>query len=1202
MLFQIARFEFRHQLRQPIFWVAAAFFALMSFGSVASSNIQIGSTDNIHKNAAFVIGQTHLILGVIYLFVTAAFVANVIVRDDETGFGPIIRSTPLNKADYLYGRFLGGVAAAALAFLSVPLGLMAGALAPWVDKETLSPFVLAPYLYAYLVLAMPFLLLSAAAFFTLTTVTRSMMWTYVGVVGLLVLRAVFGIVVGKPGLEPIAAFWDPFGASAFSLATRYWTPSERNTLLPALAGPLLWNKLIWLAAAGAILAAAYPLFNFQAAERSGRSRKAARAAKALAGAPAVKAAPPTKPAAATARFDSRATWAQLLARTRLDAVQVFGSPAFFVLLGLGAALSVVNIWLATDVATYGGRIFPVTRVMIQAAGSAFNAFALVIAIYYAGELVWREREKRTQEIIDAAPVPDWIFIVPKVAAIALVLVATLLVSVLVAMTIQAVKGFASFEIGKYLLWYVLPNTIDFALFAALAIFIQALSPHKFIGWAVMAVYLISTIVLTNLGFEHNLYQYAGAPDVPLSDMNGQGHFWIGAYWFRLYWAAFAAVLLVLAYGLWRRGTETRFLPRLKRLPGRLGGGAGVILAVAVAVFAASGVWIFVNTNVWNDYRTKLDEERWTADYEKAFLKYETLPQPKIATVKLDIQLWPHQARALAQGVYRIENRETTPLTAVHVRFPRDLKVDALTIDGASLSTDDRRFNYRIYRLDRPMQPGESRTLTFAVTRAQRGFRNRGNQLEVVDNGTFIDSYELTPQIGMDRRDLLEDRTRRRKYGLPAELRMPKLGTAGADRVNFIRHDSDWVTADITVTTDADQTPMAPGYKTAETVKAGRRTARFVTESPILDLFSAQSARYAVATERYKGVDISVYSDPSHPWNVRRIEDGMEAGLDYFQANFSPYQFHQVRVLEFPAIRGAFAQSFANTIPWSEGIFFIADNRDPERIDMVTYVGAHELGHQWWAHQIVPADEQGATLLVETLAQYSAAMVMKHRYGPDMMRQFLKFELDRYLKERGGEVTEEEPIARVEGQAYIRYRKGSLVMYRLQDEIGEEAVNRALRRLLHDFAFKGPPYPTALNLIADLRAEAPADKQGLITDLFEKITLYDLKTTSASATRRPDGRWDLAVTVNARKLHADGQGRETAATMDETVDVGAFDVEPSKPGFTARKVIVVRKTPVHSGVQTLHMVVDRLPKFAGVDPYNTLIDRNSEDNVVAVTHP
>jgi ABC-2 type transport system permease protein len=58
--------------------------------------------------------------------------------------------------------------------------------------------------------------------------------------------------------------------------------------------------------------------------------------------------------------------------------------------------------------------------------------------------------------------------------------------------------------------------------------------------------------------------------------------------------------------------------------------------------------------------------------------------------------------------------------------------------------------------------------------------------------------------------------------------------------------------------------------------------------------------------------------------------------------------------------------------------------------------------------------------------------------------------------------------------------------------------------LHDFAFKGPPYPTSLDLVRDLRAEAPADEQQLITDLFEKITLYDVKASHAVAKRRSDG--------------------------------------------------------------------------------------------------
>jgi ABC-2 type transport system permease protein len=40
------------------------------------------------------------------------------------------------------------------------------------------------------------------------------------------------------------------------------------------------------------------------------------------------------------------------------------------------------------------------------------------------------------------------------------------------------------------------------------------------------------------------------------------------------------------------------------------------------------------------------------------------------------------------------------------------------------------------------------------------------------------------------------------------------------------------------------------------------------------------------------------------------------------------------------------------------LFFISDYEDPTKIDMVTYVGAHEIGHQWWAHQVIGADQQG----------------------------------------------------------------------------------------------------------------------------------------------------------------------------------------------------------------------------------------------------
>ena len=330
---------------------------------------------------------------------------------------------------------------------------------------------------------------------------------------------------------------------------------------------------------------------------------------------------------------------------------------------------------------------------------------------------------------------------------------------------------------------------------------------------------------------------------------------------------------------------------------------------------------------------------------------------------------------------------------------------------------------------------------------------------------------------------------------------------------------------------------------------------------------------------------------------------LKTGLDYFQANFSPYQFRQARILEFPAY-ASFAQAFANTMPYSEAIGFVTDNTKPDKIDYVTYVTAHELAHQWWAHQIIGADVQGATSLSETLAQYSALIVMEKTYGADGIRKFLKFELDRYLRSRSGELVEEQPLYRVENQDYIHYRKGSLVMYLLRDRIGEAKVNAALRRLLAQYAFKGAPYPRSTDLIAALRAEAGADPvaQQLITDLFEKITLYDLKTRTAAVKTRADGRYDVTLSIEAKKVYADGKGAETpvAIPAGEMFDIGVFDAEPGKPGFEHKNVLSFRAVPLKSGVQTLTITVDKPPKFAGVDPYNKQIDRNSDDNAIKVT--
>ena len=173
----VAAFELRYQLKSPVLWIAFLIFGLLPFFAVVSDSVRIGSGGNVWRNSPYAIAQTCMIMSVFAIFIMTAFVANVVVRDDETAFGPIINSTRVSKFDYLFGRFTGAFVAGCIAFLSVPIGMMIGSVWPTVDPETLGPFRITDFAYVYFALCVPTLFVTGAGFFALATATRSMLAT-----------------------------------------------------------------------------------------------------------------------------------------------------------------------------------------------------------------------------------------------------------------------------------------------------------------------------------------------------------------------------------------------------------------------------------------------------------------------------------------------------------------------------------------------------------------------------------------------------------------------------------------------------------------------------------------------------------------------------------------------------------------------------------------------------------------------------------------------------------------------------------------------------------------------------------------------------------------------------------------------------------------------------------------------------------------
>ena len=1193
MFAAIFRFELGYRLRQPMVYVFAALFFFMAFMAIATDSVMIGGAiGNVARNAPYVIIQMLTFLSGMGLVIVAILVASAVNRDRELGTYELFFATPLDKTPYLAGRFAASVMLAFATMFAAAAGILVSSLMPWQDPEHLVAFRWIPYVYALGVFVLPNLLIAGSIFFAVATLTRRAFFAYVAMIGFLCLWGVGQALTRDLDNQLIAALLDPLGLGSFQLTTRYWTVVERNTMLLPLSGHLLANRVIWIGLAMGVLLLTRHRFKMEVGERmASRRTRLLTAVEPITTAAATMTSP--IPAVRTT-FTRRTRFAQWRCQMLGEIGGVLHSVPFIVIMIFGLFNLMISL-----IARFEGTIsYPVTTLMLRSIDGAFDQFLLIVIVIYAGEMVWRERQTRMHELIDALPVPDWIPLTAKLTALAVICVMALTAAMLTTIGFQLAGGYQHVELPLYLKGLFVVSLCGWLQLCVLALFVQVLANQKYVGYLLMVLYFAAMEALPVMGFEHHLYVFGTTPKAPYSDMNGYGHFVAPLFWFNLYWSLFATGLMLLANLLFVRGTESRVRSRLRQAIERLARrNANALTAVSIGLVLV-GAWIFYNTNVLNEYRTSGDENRVLALYERRYKQYEGLPQPRVTGVQLAVDIHPDSRRADIHGDLHLVNKTSAPIDALHLLVSRDLTVNTIDLPAATTEVADREVGYHIYRLAVPLTPGAAMDVSFDVSLITRGFVNDGSNLRIVENGTFFSNSEYVPRIGYAREDELADPGDRKDEGLPPRARMAAVDDPQALRAVPLSHDADRLDFEATVSTSLDQIAIAPGYLQREWTEGDRRFFHYRMDAPIFSLYGFLSGRYEVRRDKWNDVDIAVYHHPTHTYNVDRMIDSVKKSLAYFTANFGPYQHRQVRIIEFPRYH-KFAQSLPNTIPFSESAHFIDDVRDEDNIDMVFYITAHEVAHQWWGHQVCGGAVQGWSMIIESMAQYSALMVMEKEFGRDRMKRFLAYELDRYLSGRAKERFDEMPIMLVENQPYIHYNKGSLVMYALRDYIGEETFNAALRRFVSAEAYQGPPYTNTVAFLDYVRQVVPEEMQYLIEDMFETITLYDNRTEDASFTRTEDGRYKVRLVCQSHKMRSDGRGVETAIEHRDWIEVGVFG-ENSAAGRSEETTLYLEKRHLPAGESEIEIVVDDKPVRAGIDPRNLLIDRVPDDNVRRVS--
>lgn len=1180
---EVFRYEFSYRLRSAPTWLYALFlFLIMFWGTIATAD----GGGSVNANAPSNVAQALVLFGGLFgLLVSAMVFGDASTRDSASGMDPLLFTTPLRKAEFLGGRFLAALTINALVALALPIGNIVALATPMMGSQPVGPFRIGAYVQPLLLFSLPNLVLVGAILFTTGILSRQVVPVFLAAIGVFIgylTAANYWAGVENPTLS---ALGDPLGINALMAMNRFRTPAEQNAQLIGFPTMLMLNRVLWLGAAAAVLGVLYRTFRF-AHPDGGEWRRDRVAAP---GATTERATAAKIPRIA-GTFGRRTRFWQTLAVARRTFGDVAGGRAFRVTLLGGAGCVLLMGWNATDTVFETG-MWPTTNLVADTVLSQRIAFIpWLIIVLFAGELVWKERDAGVSEISDAVPVPDGVAFLGRLFAL-IAIIATVQAALMAGgILMQALKGYYEFEPGLYIRVLFGFSFAEYVLLGALVMAVHVFVNHKYLGHIVALSVALFTKVVPLIGvedftlapfFQHHLVSYNSDPGWQYSYMNGFGPFVAPFVWFKLYWTAWAILLGIVAALFWVRGRESSFRRRLALARARFVGPAVRAAGMAAVLITALGGFIFYNTNILNEYHTR-DASGPAVAYEQRYSRYAKAPQPTIVAAVLRVEIYPDDPRADVHGTYLLINQTERPIDSVHVFLPPGARAQTFSLDRATtpVVVDDEA-GYRIVSLERALAPNDSVRLTFNITLGQRGFPNSGLETGIARNGTYFDRRRL-PFIGYQPAFELAINPMRTFFGLPAHA-----GMAGPNDVEARQHrdrilNEHRVHVDATIGTSGDQVAVTAGSLRRRWIENGRQYFRYEADQPLEFISAIHSGRYTVVDDQSNGVALQLLHHPSHATAAATMLRGMKAAVDYYTKNLGPYPFRQLRVVEIPPY-SVFGHADAEMIAFSENAFF-ARTKEGE-LDQLFYGAAHEVAHQW---QEPGAMVRGVGYLAESFANYCAVMVTEKTFGAEAARRAYNFHMDRYLSGRA-EQSREVPLVEVERQTYIMYRKGPVALYTMRNFLGEEAVNGALRRYLEKYRNAGPPYPTALDQIAELRAVTPDSLQYLITDLFETITLWDVKTERAAVQPTGTDSYEVTLDVVARKTRADGSGVETEVPMNDLVDVGVFAAGENAPLYLQRQRI-------QSGKQTIRVTVPRVPARAGLDPYRKLIDRDGSDNM------
>ncbi len=1103
----------RHTLKRPIFWVLVVIVALMCWAmstgsvSISSGDSSVGGRKawlNSEFNIAFLLT---LLVSLIYGFFVSVAAGMSVIEDDEQRVAEIIAATPLQPAEYVWGKLL----ALLTAFTGV-LGLHVVMMIFWYQvapnaaaAEVRGPFLLANYLRPALTFALPTLIFFIGVAFYLGERFRRPILVFLFPIALFLINGFFLWDWAPTWLDPrINRVLMVFDAAGFRWLNETWLKLDRgvdflNKTPIGFDVTFLINRLLFLSLGvlGIVFAARHY------ARRAGggtvresrRSRRRQdRAAAALAAAPAGRRAigdlgRMKRPGfwGSTwwvARAETRALWSQLglYIFIPLILLQTLGSN----LLALGA--------FQTELLLTPGNL----------AVRCFNTLTFLLCtllLFYTAESIERERATGFGPVLYSTPAESGPLLAGKALANSLVgaaVVGATLVGCLIALLIQ---GQVRIELWPFALVWGLLLLPTFLLWTAFVTAVQALGGSRYLTYGVALGVLTLTLYRQAVGKMNWVGNWMMWSTLRWSDL---GIFEIDRRALllnRLLALGLAALFWAIAVRAFRR-RQPDAMGIAERLTGRRIGRLALGLAPYVVVPAIA--MIALGLAVFHGFQGGEMEKKQRDYWQQNLGTWKDAPQPSLAAVDLDLTLEPGRHWFHDRGRYRLINDRDVPLERFALTGGPHWKSVTWTFAGKPYKPEDRSSLF-VFTPPAPLKPGDEIEVGFDCTGTLPGggTKNGGGMEEfILPSGVVLTSFSpsftpvvgYVPEIGIKKK---ENDYEPKEYtdDFYVGKTPPAFGSSHAFPTR------------IRVSGPAAYTYNSVGTLASDEVRGGRRTALWVSDHPVR-FFNVIAGRWQTKS----GQGTEIFYHPAHAGNVPEMLRALDAARRYYAEWFHPFPWRQLKLSEFPDLAG-YAQGFPTDISFSEGIGFLT--KSDVKTNAVFLVTAHESAHQWWGNILTPGEGPGGNILSEGMAHFSTILLTDKVLGLEARIEFCKRIEEQYGNSR--HVDAEKPLVKIngarQGDTTVTYDKGGWVMWMLSQEMGRERALAGLRAFMAKYE-DGPDYPVLQDLVATLRpfAADPAAFDRFVQQWYFQVVVPEYRLERASKRRLPGGGWQATVAV------------------------------------------------------------------------------------------